>query len=269
MLTRTLLLIAAVPLTLAAQPLVTIRPAPDQLPQGITIRTPSDPSFQSLVEKILPPVAVPLYQHILPYSILIRNETSTPIIALALTIQITDANGSTPKPRLYPPNDTLPGKENVLLAPGRDLLYTADPRFTYLAPRLSRSTADKRRPPLDELANRSLEPILSARAITLAFDSVLFADGTVKGPDEEHSFEAWTNELHEQAAFDNAVLAFQNRTTEELRQYLATVAASPKRTNQRIFAQAYELDLRNEGPEKLFKEVKEGLRQVTELSIHR
>ncbi len=257
-----MLLVAAGALTLAAQPLVTIRPAPDQLPPGITIVSPADPSFQSLVEKILPPAAVPLYQHILPYSMLIRNETSTPIIAVALTIQITDANGRTPKPLvLCPYCGTPPSKENVVLAPGRDLLLTADPRFTALARVLSRSIADKRRPPPDELANRSLEPILSARAITLALDSVLFADGTVKGPDEANSFDKCTNELHEQAAFDNAVLAFQGRTTEELRQYLATVAATPKRTTQRTFAQAYEVELANEGPEHIFKEVKEGLRQ--------
>jgi hypothetical protein len=158
----------------------------------------------------------------------------------------------------------------VVLAPGRDFLFTPDPRFTALARvlRLFDAAKPAKRPPLDELANRSLEPYLSARAITLALDAVLFADGTVKGPDEENSFEAWTNELHEQAAFDHAVLAFQDRTTEELRQYLATVAASPKRT-QRIFAQAYELDLRSEGPEKIFKEAKEGLRQATELTIHR
>jgi hypothetical protein len=217
LLTRTLLLIASGTLTLAAQPLITIRPAPDQVPPGIAMRAPSDPSFQSVAGKLLGPSAIPLYQHILPYSTLIRNETPTPVIALVLTIQITDATGRTSKQMIGHFGSTPPGKKDVVVAPGLDMLFTPDPRFTQLAPILAAFNDAKQKQRLDELSNRPLESYISARAITLALDSVLFADGTVEGPDEENAFETWKNALLTQIAFDNSVLAFQDRSTEELR----------------------------------------------------
>jgi hypothetical protein len=276
LLTRTLLLVAAGTLTLAAQPLITVRPEPDQVPPGIAIRTPSDPSFQSLAEKLLVPAAVPLYQHILPYSTVIRNETPTPVIAMVLSIQITDATGRTSKPMMGHFGSTPPGKKEVVLAPGRDMLLTPDPRFTQLAPILSAFNEAKQKQRLDELANHPLEPYISARAITLALDSVLFADGTVEGPDEENAFETWTNALHIEATFEGSVLAFQGRDTEELRQYLATEAATGPRQahswglpDMRLRAQGYERILRDKGPERVFTIVKDNLKQATELTIHR
>ena len=263
-------------LTLGAQPLITLRPAPDQVPPGIAIITPSDPSFQSLAGKLLPPAAVPLYQHILPYAILIRNETATPVIATVLSIQITDSTGRTSKPMPYHLGTTPPGKKEVVLAPGRDMLFTADPRFTQLAPILSLFNDAKQKERMGELANRPLEPYISARAITLALDSVLFADGTLEAPDEENAFETWMNALRIETTFERSVLALQGRGADELSQYLATAANGPRQqghpwglpdTNH--LAKSYERTLRDKGPERVFTISKDNLKQATELTIHR
>ncbi len=240
-------------------------------------------SFQSLAGKLLPPAAVPLYQHILPYAILIRNETPSPIIAMVLTFQITDSTGRTSK-YLNPvitlkvacEMSTPPGRNDGILAPGRDMLFTPDSRFTQLAPLLRLFDDAKQKQRLDELANRPLEPYISARAITLALDSVLFADGTVEGPDEGNAFETWTNGLHVETEFENSILAFQGRGIEELMQYLETVAATgPHQAHSwgipdtRLLAKSYEMEFRRKGPEKVFTSLKDNLKQATELTIHR
>jgi hypothetical protein len=97
---------------LQAQPLVVVTPVSDSLP-GLTLLGPSDPAFLPAVQALIGAPNFPAYQPVLPYSVLVRNDTSQPIIDPCVIFDVTQVNGK----RTAPWHRAM---ETFRLARGRD-----------------------------------------------------------------------------------------------------------------------------------------------------
>lgn len=61
--------------------------------QGISLITPTSSEFESEISRFVAPQARQALQSILPYSVLIRNSTATPWLAVCVTWELKNAKG--------------------------------------------------------------------------------------------------------------------------------------------------------------------------------
>ena len=253
---------------LDAQPKVTIAPLDPSLASVITVVDPSDPAFQSAVANALPSDAIPTFERVLPYSVVIRNNTSMPVVSVIFYVDIVDEHGRTS--RNMQGSGNIPPANDFLVAAGQAMLMTADSRYSAAAVHFS-----NQRSVTKELPQRSLEQYGSAASVTFVIDSVLFADGRFVGPDKAGAFAGWSSRLVNEAAIARAVLALQGRSTEDLQSYLADVVATPRASTNGFDispakeAASYQRLLKAKGPESVLANAKDMLQRATDFSIHR
>src|ERR1700761_9343151 len=88
------ILAAALSVTvLPAQPSVTVASISESLP-GITLIGASDPGYFPAVRALIGDSALPPYEPMRPFSVLVRNDTARPIIALCVIFDVTQFNGT-------------------------------------------------------------------------------------------------------------------------------------------------------------------------------
>jgi len=263
---------------LQAQPKVAIAPLEPSLASVVAIVDPSDPALQAAVADALSSGAIPAFERVLPYSILIRNNASIPLVYAVVYVETVDEHGRASRNMLgsgggFPPS----GANDFLLAPGQSMLTSPDSRYNAAALYFMRAPSDRHNDSgrLKELTQRPLEQYDSAVSITFVIDSVLFADGRFVGPDKANAFAGWSSRLSNEAAVARAVLAYQRRTAEDLQGYLASVAATP-RPSANAFdvspakeAASYQRLLKDKGLENVFANARNMLQRSTDFSIHR
>jgi hypothetical protein len=257
---------------LLAQPKVTIAPLEPSLASVVAVVDPSDPAaFQAAVANALPSDAIQAFARILPYSIVVRNTASIPVIYAIAYVDVVDDHGRASRNMLgsgggFPPS----GTNDFLLAPGQAMLTSPDSRYNAAAVHFGSNRGVKK-----ELPQRPIEQYDSAASITFVLDSVVFADGRFVGPDKANAFNGWSNRLANEAAVARAVLAFEGRSAEDLQGYLASVVATPRPSANAIDispakeAASYQRVLKDKGLEYVFANARNMLQRASDFSIHR
>jgi hypothetical protein len=190
-------------------------------------------------------------------------------------VDIVDAEGHSSSEMQATGNIPPSDKNDFLLAPGKDMLFTADRRYGGEAIRVMREGITRPDPRLEQLAQQPLANYVSAASITFVLDSIVLADGTFVGPDKPHAFGGLVSRIATEAKFARAVLAFQGHKPDELVQYLAKVAAElePHRADgsvtQAQLARQYLLVFRQKGPKSVLDLAARDLERATDFSIHR
>jgi hypothetical protein len=249
---------------LQAQAVVTVAPTDQSIPAGVTIVSPSDAAFEPLIGSILHS-QVSFFRPILPYSIVVRNQTPEPIRAIVVLVAVVSADGRIANTQqrfdvVFP----LTSGNSPAVPSGGAAFFAADQRYSDIAARMHGDQLPRHfdAPAPDEIASYN-----SARSITFTLDSVLFADGKLAGVDTDHRFEDYTSQLAAEASLGKAVLAYQDRTVDDLKRFLATVSESGDRWLKRL-AREYSAYLDREGADYLFNLIKANL-PPDNLSVHR
>jgi hypothetical protein len=259
----------------AAQPKVILAPLDASFAPALTAVDPSDPSFHASIENLIPPAVLPVFTPILPYSIVVRNHSSIPVVAFVAYVDIVDAQGQSSSEMQASGNIPPYDKNDFLLAPGKEMLFTADRQYGGEAIRLTRQGIMQPDARLEQLAQRPLERYASAASITFTLDSVVFADGRFVGPDKPHAFGGLAGRIATEAKFARAVLAFQGHKPDEILQYLATAANAlePHQSDGSVttgqLARQYLLVFKEKGPKAVLDRAANDLDRATAFSIHR
>lgn len=260
---------------LEAQPKVAVAPLDASLVPAVTAVPPSDPSFRASVENLLTPAVFAIFKPVLPWSMVVKNQSSIPLVAVVAYVDIVDAEGHGTSEMQGTGNIPPYNKNDFLLAPGKEMLFTADRQYGSEAIRVMREGVTQPDARLQQLPQRPLARFITATSVTFVIDSVVLADGTFLGPDKPHSFGGLVSRLATESAFARAVLAFQGHKPDELVQYLAKVAAElePHRADgsvtQAQLARQYLLVFRQKGPKSVFDLAASDLERATAFSIHR
>ena len=260
---------------LEAQPRVTVAPLDASLAPALTAALPPDPSFRPSIESLLTPAVFAIFKPVLPYSMVVRNQSSIPLLAVVAYVEVVDAEGHSSSEMQATGNIPPSDKKDFLLGPGKDMLFTADRQYGGEAIRVMREGVTQPDARLEQLTQRPLARYISAASITFVLDSVVLADGTFIGPDKPHAFGGLVSRLATEAKFARAVLAFQGHKPDELVQYLAKVAAELEphhadgSVTQAQLARQYLLVFRQKGPKSVLDLAAKDLERATAFSIHR
>ncbi|MGB6946737.1 MAG: hypothetical protein WBE37_30360 [Bryobacteraceae bacterium] len=249
---------------LQAQPVVTVAPTDETMPAGVTIVSPSDAAFEPLIGSVLHS-QVSFFRPILPYSIIVRNQTPEPIRAVVILVAVVNADGRIANTQQrFDVQFPLTSGNFPAVPSGGAAFFAADRRYSDIAARMHGDRLPRyfNAPAPDEIATYD-----SARSITFTLGSVLFADGRLAGADTDHRFEDYTSQLAAEASMGKAVLAYQGDSLDDLKRFLATVSGSGDRWPKRL-AREYSAILDREGADSLFNLVKRSL-PPDNLSVHR
>jgi hypothetical protein len=260
---------------LYAQPTVVVAPLDKSIPPGVTVVPPSDPSFGPLVDGLVPASARPVVRPILPYSIVVRNNSTLPILVVVIYADVVDAQGhlSSVGQAQYSPGGFPFVKDNrhPLLPQGGSVFFPPDEVYTNAIQLLQHNMPVETR-----RYNKTLElPAFydSARSVTFVLDSLLFADGKFVGPDKANMLGDWSNQVAALSALDKAILSYRGRSVDDLKAYLAKMSMlSHVSSYTRELAQAarrYERYLGKMGPDALFDNVQIDEERVASLPLHR
>ena len=212
---------------LRAQPAVIVAPFDNSIPRGVTIVPSSDISFDSLAsDSTIPTASRSVFLGILPYSIVVRNNTTQSILAATVYVDVVSAMGRRIS-NVQTRGSVPPLKVGccAILPVAGSLLFTADQAYTEAVSRLHDHA-----PLRDNFADVTRElPVFydSAKSITFVLDSVLFADGKFVGPDAKHKFDEYSTQLSVQSFLDKAVLTYRGRSADDLKNYLETLSTVP------------------------------------------
>lgn len=272
---QAVLLIASALNVLEAQPKVTVAPLDASLVPALTATLPPDPAFRASIESLLTPAVFAIFKPVLPYSMVVRNQSSIPVLAVVVYVDIVDAEGHRSSEMQATGNIPPADKNDFLLGPGKDMIFTADRRYGGEAIRVIREGIRQPDARLEQLAQQSLGGYISAASVTFVLDSIVLADGTFVGPDKPHVFGGLVSRLATEAKIARAVLAFQGHKPDDLAQYLATVAAELEphhadgSVTQAQLARQYLLVFRRSGAKPVFDLAAKDLERATAFSIHR
>ena len=260
---------------LEAQPKLTVAPLDPSLAPALRAALPPDPSFRPSIENLLSPAVFAIFKPVLPYSMVVGNQSSLSVIALVAYVEIVDAEGHSSSEMQATGNIPPSDKKDFLVAPGKDMLFTADRQYGGEAIRVMREGITRPDARLEQLTQRPVARYASAASITFVLDSIVLADGTFIGPDKPHAFGGLVSRIATEAKFARAVLAFQGHKPDELLQYLATVAAELEphhadgSVTQAQLARQYLLVFRQKGPKPVFDLAAQDLDRATAFSLHR
>lgn len=260
---------------LRAQPPVIVAPFDNSIPRGVTIVPSSDISFDSLASDSIPTASRSEFLGILPYSMVVRNNTTQSILAVTVYVDVVSAMGRRTS-NVQTRGSVPPLKVGccAILPVAGSLLFTADQVYTEAVSRLHDHA-----PMQDNFADVTRElPVFyaSAKSITFVMDSVLFADGKFVGPDAKHKFDEYSTQLSVQSFLDKAVLTYRGRSANDLKNYLETLSTVPAGAQVSAYerrlsnaAGLYGAMLRRKGPEVLFATVEIDAQRVASVPIHR
>lgn len=202
---------------LSAQPVVTITPAPGSL-SGVTLIGPNDAAYRASVQALIPPGQLPAYQPMLPYSVLVRNDTGRTIVDVCLIFDVTQPTGYKTGSIATSPGSIPPVGARPLLNPGAQILIAAVPRFDYIGPRGHTPATDSPR----------IQQVAAAKSLVIGLDSAIFADGTMAGPDTQNNFLRYTAQLAADRDFAASIKGFEGTPIASLTAYLDQLDAASR-----------------------------------------
>jgi hypothetical protein len=200
-----------------------------ELPQyGVHLLASPDPAFEGCVMGLLGGATDPVLDAVKPYSVILKNESGTDIIAFALRWLWTDATGRTTFHDVFFHNLGSPTNSSYRLASGSNAfvsLHFAFVKYTR-AFRLSRSeTVD-------------LNRMLQQSAITISLDGVVFADGRYVGPDETRAYsKALAVTQDERGLMTEVVSRYRsNQSDADITSWLTAIANTSSQTASSILS---------------------------------
>ena len=171
----------------------------------------------SVLTAAVDPGSLAVLQAILPYSVIIKNSTPEPVIALTFCLYLTDPNGRTlwHNGTLHIGGGGLPTGYAALLAPSPGVSTALQPGKGLRFRKGPEST--KRLASRAYLYSQQLE-------VQVRLEAVVFADGGVIGPDTHHSLE----ETNAEREATNAVIRdLLVRNIAAARDYLEAISKEP------------------------------------------
>jgi hypothetical protein len=254
---------------LSAQPLVTVTSVGDSL-SGVTLIGASDPVYLPAVSALIGTSALPPYEPMLPFSVLVRNDTAHPLIGLSVIFDVTQFNGKKDGGMVMCPDNIPPGDSRPLLAAGAQLLASPVSQYIYIKPRHT--------PPV-ALPPQRLAEYTDAKSLVISLDSVVFANGTMAGPDTRNNFVFYSAKLAADRDFAAEILALQSGSVAVLQSYLDNVASrrgvgSPPynleyNRRQASDARGLQMALAKHGAEDVFSEAKSMAQDAAAFTLHR
>jgi hypothetical protein len=202
------IVLVALTCALRAQPTVSFEPTNQSL-QGISVIPPGDASFLPAVNSLVPQSVMSTIQSMLPYSLVLRNDTSRKIVAACVYFRVVGQNGGAGgNAECY--GDFPPRR--VLLAPGDAMLampgWSASPR----------DPAQRH-----DLSNRA-SYYAAAQSVSISLDSAIFGTGKLVGPDQLDNFDHYSAKAAARIAVGKAVVGLQGQDA-MLQQYLVNGAS--------------------------------------------
>jgi hypothetical protein len=253
-----------------AQTRMTVLPLDPSI-SGVSVFGPNDPSFQAFFNSKVQPDELPAFQPIVPYSVVVRNDSAKPVLGFYLQFAVLDSNGHPfymGQRRGYRVGD-------VALAPGAETWIAIDGVYSAMFDAVPGSkwriafTAGTGSFP----AERPPAYYSSARSVTVSLDSVLSADGTLSGPDRvgtATTFAAW---LRGDMALAQTVMGFKSDSV-GLEQYLDSQAELRPRPDQEfreILRRAIELrgTLKRKGLDATLAQASSLYSAASSVNLHR
>lgn len=164
---------------------INVKDLPDR---GLSIVSPSDPTYMQLVSELLQGKSDPLVQTLAPYSIFVKNNSDHAVVACILKWQMVTSSGKTLLWKMDYTNfqplmgkDISEVKEGFTIRPGRNWFFTP----SYL--NFEQEPIESRPEALEDL-NRILTQLQKFVSISVSLDGVFFEDGSFVGPDTTEFF---------------------------------------------------------------------------------
>jgi hypothetical protein len=224
-----ILLSVSLPAMFGAQPSVTINPVPSSL-AGVTLIGPGDPAYLPAVQSLIAPDQYPAYQPMLPYSVVVRNDTGRAMADVCVIFVVTQAAGHQAGSISECPGNIPPSGPSPLLARGAAILVSAAPQYTYIKPRRQLPSASTPR----------MAQVTGALSIVISLDSAVFSDGTMAGPDSQSNFQRYSAHLAADRDFAAAIKALESAPEQALKGYLDQLnAASRAGSAQQVYEWEY------------------------------
>lgn len=203
---------------LCAQPAITVSPVPGSL-AGVTLIGPNDAAYPAAVQTLIPPDQIAAYRPMLPYSVLVRNDTGRAMIDVCVIFEATQPTGYKTGSISECPGNIPPNGSRALLAPGAQILISAVPQFNYTVPRRHLPSSDSPR----------IQQVAAAKSIVVSLDSAVFADGSMSGPDTQTNFLRYSARLAADRDYAAAVKGFEGEPLASLNTYLDELDAGSRR----------------------------------------
>lgn len=208
---RVSLIALALP-SLWAQPNVSLKPIDESLSQ-ITVIGPNDPTFQTVAFGLIPTGDIPAYAPIVPYCVIVKNDTPRNLLAIGVDFQIVDAQGRSS--HVLQNFANFPSVRRPLLTPGKMLLIAPESSYTLIAAK-ARTHFGLMHP---------LEYYASSKSISISLQYVLFRNGTFVGPDTADTYDVFAAELAAMQTVGRTAAAYKSQGAFALKQYLDQTAA--------------------------------------------
>lgn len=195
-----------------AQPTITYTDLNDY---GVSLITPASSNFKTEIGRLVTPQALQAMQSILPYSVLIRNSTGTPWIAVCVTWELKNPQGQTIVHSMS--IQTMLDDQSRMLQPGEYLLMAPKSGVSRNLGTGSSTTARGTLRWADEALFRQ------QHSIRVTLDAIVLATGLLWGPDAQATgakLNAWT------AAERDTINALRSLPREELRATTSTLATT-------------------------------------------
>ncbi len=216
MLTRTTVILFIAFITASAQPRLSLAPLDASL-AGITIVGPNDPTYPNAVASLIPTSDLPAYTPILPYSIVLQNNTGRPLLGFCVVFEIVNNAGHSGL--MLHRFENMPPAGKTILDADKSMFISIERGYTNAAlhSRLSFGMSH----PQAFYDN--------AKSITFSLDSALLPDGTIIGPDRQGTFNYYTALLTADRDISAAVLGYRSHPA-DLTTYLDATAAQDHST---------------------------------------
>jgi hypothetical protein len=221
--------------------------------EGLEIIDSSYPSFAAEVQKFLDPVAFGKAEPLLPYSLIIVNNTRRYIWSFSVIYTFPEWISASGRAWQFQFSPTAPILEHrYMLEPGATFLMT--PVSTFVALRDAKGNPQQQ-PYLDEGLERVLQLFITEQSkekIEASIDSVIFEDGLLAGPDTLNRMNMMNSRFR---ANSDLLLSIGKLTGAELRselEALSVASAEPPAEYSRRKAKAAKgllelLDRKGEG----------------------
>jgi hypothetical protein len=195
------------------------------LPQSeVSLHASSSLTFQTAIGTYLDGDAIAFLQPIIPYSVVVRNDGPMALIAIVVRYSLTEASGKTTTHQFM--LSTMSNRPNSMILSGEAAFIGPISGMNRILRLQGQSRANLTDP-------ARFSPQLLSRAgiyqrsssVKIALDSVVYADGSVIGPDEAGNMErmnAWRR------ADIDLYSELRNRSGSGMESYLRQVVDSPR-----------------------------------------
>ncbi len=188
---------------------------------GIELLPGTSPEFEMTLRSFADADSVSSIRPIIPYSIVVKNNTTRPLIGITVRFYLAGASGRTVWHQMTV--GTRSNRASNLIAPGEAVLVTPETGLNaVLRPGLSLHTSDV--PILKARLAKHAHLYSQQERLTISVDSVIFENGDVVGPDNARMLQmlnAWA------AAEDAVTQQVLLRHGSEVDAYLISIRLAP------------------------------------------